>query len=86
MVTTKKDAIDLQNQIDKLSKDFDAGPFAHDLQHHPGKRGPNDLEQRIEDLMAKVDAGEIQLEDLTPEDRQVIIDIRMQNESGDNLK
>jgi uncharacterized protein YlxW (UPF0749 family) len=51
MVTTKKDAIDLQNQIDKLSKDFDAGPFAHDLQHHPGKKGPNDLEQRIEDLM-----------------------------------
>ena len=44
------------------------------------------MEQRIEDLMAKVDAGEIQLEDLTPEDRQVIIDIRMQNESGDNLK
>ena len=52
MVTTKKDAIDLQNQIDKLSKDFDAGPFAHDLQHHPGKRGPNDLEKRIEDLLA----------------------------------
>ena len=44
------------------------------------------MEQRIEDLMAKVDAGEIALEDLTPEDRQVIIDIRMQNESGDSLK
>ena len=43
-------------------------------------------EKRIEDLMAKVDAGEIQIEDLTPEDRQVIIDIRMQNESGNNLK
>jgi len=44
------------------------------------------LEQRIEDLMAKVDAGEMQIEDLTPEDRQVIIDIRMQNESGDKIK
>jgi hypothetical protein len=44
------------------------------------------MEQRIEDLMAKVDAGEVKFEDLTPEDRQVIIDIRMQNESGDNLK
>ena len=43
-------------------------------------------EKRIEDLMAKVDAGEIQIEDLTPEDRQVIIDIRMQNESGDKIK
>ena len=29
---------------------------------------------------------EIQIEDLTPEDRQTIIDIRMQNESGDNIK
>jgi hypothetical protein len=36
--------------------------------------------------MAKLDAGEINLEELTPEDRQTIIDIRMQNESGDNLK
>ena len=27
----------------------------------------------------------IKMEDLTPEDRQVIIDIRMQNESGDNI-
>ena len=36
--------------------------------------------------MTKVDSGEVKLEDLTPEDRQVIIDIRMQNESGDNLK
>jgi hypothetical protein len=36
--------------------------------------------------MAKLDAGEIQLNDLTAEDRQVIIEIRMQNESGDNLK
>ena len=44
------------------------------------------MEQRIEDLMAKVDAGELNFDDLTPEDRQVIIDIRMQNESGDNLK
>ena len=38
------------------------------------------MEQRIEDLMAKVDAGEIKLEDLTPEDRQVIIEIKNQNE------
>ena len=38
MVTTKKDAIDLEKQIQAL-KD------------NQGKRGPNDLEQRIEDLM-----------------------------------
>ena len=38
------------------------------------------MEQRIEDLMAKVDAGELKLEDLTAEDRQVIMDIRNQNE------
>ena len=44
------------------------------------------MEQRIEDLMLKVDEGELRLEDLTPEDRQVIIDIRMQNESGDKIK
>ena len=44
------------------------------------------MEKRIDDQMAKLDAGEITLEDLTPEDRQVIIDIRMQNESGDNLE
>jgi predicted transport protein/rubrerythrin len=37
------------------------------------------MERRIEDLMAKVDAGEIKLENLTPEDRQVIIEIRNQN-------
>ena len=43
-------------------------------------------EKRIADLMSKLDAGEIQMEDLTPEDRQVIIDIRMQNESGNNIK
>jgi hypothetical protein len=36
--------------------------------------------------MAQLDAGEIDLNDLTAEDRQVIIEIRMQNESGDNLK
>ena len=39
MVTTKKDAIDLEKKIQAL-KD------------NPGKRGPNDLEQRIEDLTA----------------------------------
>ena len=38
MVTTKKDAIDLEKQIQAL-KD------------NPAKRGPNDLEQRIENLM-----------------------------------
>ena len=38
------------------------------------------VEQRIEDLMSKVDEGELRLEDLTPEDRQVIIDINNQNE------
>ncbi len=43
-------------------------------------------EKRIADLMSKLDSGETQMEDLTPEDRQVIIDIRMQNESGDNIK
>ena len=37
MVTTKKDAIDLEKQI-------------HALEDNPGKRGPNDLEQRIDDL------------------------------------
>jgi hypothetical protein len=36
--------------------------------------------------MARLDAGEITMEDLTPEDRQAIIDIKMQNESGDNIK
>ena len=38
------------------------------------------MEQRIEELMTKLDAGEIKLEDLTQEDRQVIIGIRNQNE------
>ena len=38
------------------------------------------MEQRIEDLMAKIDAGEITLEDLTPEDKQVIIAINKQHE------
>ena len=44
------------------------------------------LDKRIDELMAKLDAGEITLEELTPEDRQTIIDIRMQNESGDSIK
>jgi hypothetical protein len=43
-------------------------------------------EKRIDTLMTKLDAGELLMEDLTPEDRQVIIDIRMQNESGDKIK
>tara|TARA_B100001564_G_C20640399_1_gene671858 strand:- start:949 stop:1902 length:954 start_codon:yes stop_codon:yes gene_type:complete len=38
------------------------------------------MEQRIEDLMSKLDTGELTLEDLTPEDRQVIIEIKKQNE------
>ncbi len=38
------------------------------------------MEQRIEDLMDKIDAGETKLEDLTEEDRQVIIQIKNQNE------
>ncbi len=38
------------------------------------------MEQRIEDLMNKLDTGELTLEDLTPEDRQVIIEIKKQNE------
>ena len=42
------------------------------------------VEKRIEDLMTQLDDGKITLEDLTPEDRQVIINIRMQNESGSN--
>ncbi len=42
-------------------------------------------EKRIEELMSKLESGDINMEDLTPEDRQVIIDIRMQNESGDNI-
>ena len=37
MVTTKKDAIDLEKQIQAL-------------EDNPRKRGPNDLEQRKEDL------------------------------------
>ena len=44
------------------------------------------LDKRIDELMAKLDAGEITLEELTPEDRQTIRDIRMQNESGDSIK
>ena len=40
MVTTKKDAINLEKQIQVLVSAKD----------NPGKRGPNDLEQRIEDL------------------------------------
>ena len=36
--------------------------------------------------MDKLDNNEITLNDLTPEDRQVIIEIRMQNESGNNIK
>ena len=44
------------------------------------------LDQRIAELMDKLDNNEITLNDLTPEDRQVIIEIRMQNESGNNIK
>jgi len=41
MVTTKKDAINLEKQMQALVSAKD----------NPGKRGPNDLEQRIENLM-----------------------------------
>ena len=44
------------------------------------------MDQRIAELMDKLDNNEITLNDLTPEDRQVIIEIRMQNESGNNIK
>ena len=40
MVTTKKDAINLEKQIQALVSAKD----------NPGKRGPNDLEQRIQNL------------------------------------
>ena len=40
------------------------------------------MERRIEELMAKVEAGEVKLEDLTPEDRQVIIEITNQNKGS----
>ena len=40
MVTTKKDAINLEKQMQALVSAKD----------NPGKRGPNDLEQRIQDL------------------------------------
>ena len=39
------------------------------------------MEERLEDIMSKLDKGELKLQDLTPEDRQVIIDIKNQNES-----
>ena len=56
MVVTNKDAKALEREMEKLKNKeidpyYDAGPFAHDLEHHPGERRPNDLEQRIEDLM-----------------------------------
>ena len=38
MVTTKKDSVDFEKQLDKLKtskvSSFDAGPFGHDLKHH----------------------------------------------------
>ena len=40
------------------------------------------MEKRIEELIAKVEAGEVRLEDLTPEDRQVIIEITNQNKGS----
>ena len=39
------------------------------------------MEERLEDMMSKLDKGELKLQDLTPEDRKVIIDIKNQNES-----
>ena len=40
------------------------------------------MERRIEELMAKVEAGVVKLEDLTPEDKQVIIEITNQNKGS----
>ena len=37
------------------------------------------MEKRIEEIMEQLDAGEKTLEDLTPEDKQVIIEIRNQD-------
>ena len=37
------------------------------------------MEKRIEEIMAQLDAGEKTLDDLTPEDKQVIIEIRNQD-------
>ena len=59
MVTSNKDAAKIWAEIEKAKNSsktesvdpyYDAGPFAQDLEHHPGARGPADLEQRIEDL------------------------------------
>ena len=45
----------------------------------------NKINERIDNLMTQLDNKEITIEELTPEDRQTIIDIRMQNESGDKI-
>ena len=51
MVTTKKDAVNFEKQLDKLKTSsvpsFDAGPFGHDLKHHDD-RGELDLTRLID--------------------------------------
>jgi len=77
----KKDAyIQNEEQTDKTNWKKIKTKLTSEDQYHEMQ------EKRIDQLMTRLDAGEIQMEDLTTEDRQVIIDIRMQNESGDNLK
>jgi hypothetical protein len=76
----KKDAyIQNEEQTDKTNWKKIKTKLTSEDQYHEMQ------EKRIDQLMSRVDAGEIQIEDLTPEDRQVIIDIRMQNESGDKI-
>ena len=36
------------------------------------------IEKRIDDLITKIDSGEVQMEDLTLEDQKVIMDIKNQ--------
>ena len=51
MVTTKKDSVDFEKQLDKLKtskvSSFDAGPFGHDLKHHDD-RGELDLTRLVD--------------------------------------
>jgi len=76
----KKDAyIQNEEQTDKTNWKKIKTKLTSEDQYHEMQ------EKRIDQLMSRLDAGEIQIEDLTPEDRQVIIDIRMQNESGDKI-
>ncbi len=75
----------VEADMSKLAIEPEIGEFTGGYKPSFVKKS-QEKKKRIADLMSKLDAGEIQMEDLTPEDRQVIIDIRMQNESGDNIK